>query len=140
MRECEYCDAVAEYEATLPEYVDIIFDGPPGPNSGRFVEVETPDSRSIRFGEWVQRSYGYWALRINLRRPMESATAEKRRETTQSVDTVNPLDQAWDKINALGGSDMQNNSYDQGWVDAVARALEVIEEFGGSNPAIKREP
>jgi len=49
---------------TLP-FVDIVFDGPPGPESGRFVEVEAPDGRSISLGEWVERPDGYWVLRIH---------------------------------------------------------------------------
>jgi hypothetical protein len=39
--------------------IDIVFNGPPSPEGPIFVEVE--DSR---FGEWVQRPDGYWALRI----------------------------------------------------------------------------
>ncbi len=45
----------------LPEEFHIIFDGPPGPQAGRFVEVETPDGRGIKIGEWVQRDDGFWA-------------------------------------------------------------------------------
>lgn len=45
-------------------YIDIVFDGPPGPEAGRFVEVENSAGASISFGEWVHRSDGYWALRI----------------------------------------------------------------------------
>jgi hypothetical protein len=45
-------------------YVDIVFDGPPGPESGRFIEVEDDQRRSINLGEWVRRDDGYWALRI----------------------------------------------------------------------------
>ena len=44
--------------------VDIVFDGPPGPVAGRFVEVEDESGASIRFGEWVERDDGYWVLRI----------------------------------------------------------------------------
>lgn len=45
--------------------VDIVFDGPPGPEAGRFVEVEdTKTRRSFKLGEWVQRDDGYWVLRI----------------------------------------------------------------------------
>ena len=43
--------------------IDVVFDGPPGPESGRFVEVER-DGKSISIGEWVQREDGLWALRI----------------------------------------------------------------------------
>ena len=46
-------------------FVDIVFDGPPGPESGRFVEVENERGRSVDIGEWVHRPDGYWALRIS---------------------------------------------------------------------------
>ena len=46
------------------EAVDIVFDGPPGPVAGRFVEVESPPGKGINFGEWVERADGYWVLRI----------------------------------------------------------------------------
>jgi len=44
--------------------LNIIFDGPPSHESGRFVEVETDDDRSVNCGEWSERSDGLWALRI----------------------------------------------------------------------------
>ena len=47
-----------------PDLVDIVFDGPPGPVAGRFVEVEDASRKSISFGQWVHRDDGYWALRI----------------------------------------------------------------------------
>ena len=43
--------------------IDIVFDGPPGNQSGGFVEVER-NGKSIRFGEWIRREDGYWVLRI----------------------------------------------------------------------------
>lgn len=43
-------------------HICIVFDGPPGPESGRFVEVETSDGKSIRLGTWRQRSDGLWSL------------------------------------------------------------------------------
>lgn len=43
--------------------VDVVFDGPPSHESGRFVEVEQ-DGKSINLGEWVKRPDGMWALRI----------------------------------------------------------------------------
>lgn len=46
-----------------PGHVDIVFDGPPYHESGRFVEVEDEAQRSISIGEWVQRG-DYWVLRI----------------------------------------------------------------------------
>jgi len=44
--------------------INIIFDGPPGPEPGRFVEVETDDGKSINAGEWIEREDGLWSLRI----------------------------------------------------------------------------
>ena len=36
----------------------------PGLSSGRFIEVEDASGRSIRFGQWIQRSDGRWLLRL----------------------------------------------------------------------------
>lgn len=47
-----------------PSHLDIVFDGPPGPVCGRFVEVEDNAGRSVTFGNWLQRSDGYWVLRL----------------------------------------------------------------------------
>ena len=42
---------------SLKEYLAgktvVRFDGPPGPESGRFIEVEK-DGKSISFGQWIQ--------------------------------------------------------------------------------------
>jgi hypothetical protein len=48
----------------MSKHVDIVFDGPPGHESGRFVEVEDHTGRSISFGRWLQRDDGFWVLRI----------------------------------------------------------------------------
>lgn len=45
-------------------YIDVVFDGPPAAESGRFVEVEDETGASITAGEWIERENGYWALRI----------------------------------------------------------------------------
>jgi hypothetical protein len=42
----------------------ILFDGPPGPESGRFVEVEDSTGRSVNAGEWHERDDGLWELVI----------------------------------------------------------------------------
>ena len=63
--------------------IDIIFDGPPSHESGRFVEVER-DGKSINAGEWVELPGGLWALRIpdfesqlaSARAALEKAEAE----------------------------------------------------------------
>ena len=47
-------------------FIDIVFDGPPSHNSGRFVEVENEKGASINAGEWIDRGDGLWALRIGI--------------------------------------------------------------------------
>ena len=60
--------------------VDIVFDGPPGPKAGRFVEVESPPGTSISFGEWLLREDGYWVLRIST-----PPQPERDREVLESI-------------------------------------------------------
>jgi hypothetical protein len=50
--------------AASKSYIDVVFDGPPAHQSGRFVEVEDEQGRSISVGEWIERGEGLWALRI----------------------------------------------------------------------------
>lgn len=55
-----------EYAGKPPQqgYLDVVFDGPPNHESGRFVEVEDETGKSINAGEWIDRKDGLWALRI----------------------------------------------------------------------------
>lgn len=46
-------------------FLDVVFDGPPGPESGRFVEVEDEQGSGVNAGKWIQRDTGLWALRIS---------------------------------------------------------------------------
>jgi hypothetical protein len=50
----------------MPKPINIIFDGPPGPDGCRFIEVETDDGHSLSVGEWMPRPDGRWALRITV--------------------------------------------------------------------------
>ena len=45
---------------------NVVFDGPPGPEGGRFVEVEDLNGHSFRAGVWEKREDGLWQLRICL--------------------------------------------------------------------------
>jgi hypothetical protein len=45
--------------------IDIVFDGPPGPVSGKFVEVEDAHGHGLDRGEWVEREDGFWVLRMD---------------------------------------------------------------------------
>jgi hypothetical protein len=51
---------------------------------------------------------------------------------------VTPLDQAWERINALGGTTKEYDDFGRGINHAVDQALAIIEELGGSDPAPKR--
>ncbi len=62
-------------------YIDIVFDGPPAAESGRFVEVENEMGASINGGEWLSPedfpSHGeFWRLRIGVNRSMNNIQAE----------------------------------------------------------------
>lgn len=50
----------------MNDYIDVIFDGPPSHDSGRFVEVNGSDGRSIDAGGWIKCGNGLWCLRIAL--------------------------------------------------------------------------
>ena len=57
-----------------PPYIDIVFDGPPSHESGRFIEVENEQGQSIKVGEWIKPELenGYWRLRIATERGVSS--------------------------------------------------------------------
>ena len=48
-------------EGTIMEPLYIVFDGPPGHQSGRFVEVENSDGEGLSGGEWKQAGE-FWRL------------------------------------------------------------------------------
>ena len=48
----------------MKQAINIVFDGPPGKEAGRFVEVELDNGQSVSIGEWIKRYDGHWALRI----------------------------------------------------------------------------
>jgi hypothetical protein len=62
--------------------INIIFDGPPGPDGPRFVEVENDHGQSIRIGDWAEyqpegyEHEGFWRLRISLAELMELAATQ----------------------------------------------------------------
>ena len=48
----------------MTDHIDVVFDGPPGPEGCRFIEVEDIAGNSVRFDTWIERSDGRWVLRI----------------------------------------------------------------------------
>lgn len=80
--------------------IHIVFDGPPSHESGRFVEVETPDGKGISVGRWEENETGgYWSLVI------DDPTAELRRllgqEHTAQIDRVDALEKANEEITQI---------------------------------------
>jgi hypothetical protein len=45
-------------------HLDVVFDGAPGPEGPRFIEVEDEQGASVSAGSWVDRGDGTWALRL----------------------------------------------------------------------------
>jgi len=80
----------------------IRFDGPPGPEAGRFVEVEI-DGRSVSVGEWVEQG-NYWLLVLGpvyaaAPKLLEALRAVKKRwpcvdPYSQSAEVLAVVDQA----------------------------------------------
>jgi hypothetical protein len=56
-------------DAVKLQEVDVVFDGPPGPTSGAFVEVENLDGASVSVGQWLDRGDGFHALRLMVATP-----------------------------------------------------------------------
>ena len=66
---------------TMNNAINIIFDGPPSHESGRFIEVEDDAGHGLRAGEWVERPDGLWALRIAGDVELHAKLAEADRES-----------------------------------------------------------
>jgi hypothetical protein len=58
-----------------PVYLYVIFDGPSGPESGRFVEVEDENGQGVSAGKWEERGDGFWTLGPFLQPPAEVAAS-----------------------------------------------------------------
>ena len=85
------------------EYIDIVFDGPPAHESGRFVEVEDPSGASVRVGEWIDRGDGYWVLRIQ-KEASADAIRDAKREAWAEADSAHyPLVLAVEQFKDNGG-------------------------------------
>jgi hypothetical protein len=63
----------------VEKYIDIVFDGPPGPEGGRFVEAENEEGKSIIAGEWINRADGFWSLRMRPISNLEARIAAARK-------------------------------------------------------------
>ena len=75
-------------------HIKIIFDGPPGHDSGRFVEVHDIEDKSIGVGTWRERDDRLWELDIGgvdlleaIRADRED-TADKMHQAVKDADAV----------------------------------------------------
>lgn len=64
--------ALARRAVSAQEPVYVIFDGPPSHESGRFVEVETENGKSVSVGKWENYSGKYWRLGPLYAKPTDS--------------------------------------------------------------------
>lgn len=70
----------------MTRMIDVVFDAPPGPVCGRFLEVEDQDGHSTRVGEWLRRPDGYWVLRIPVGATEAHDEAVRRAERLRLAD------------------------------------------------------
>lgn len=85
--------------------IDIVFDGPPGPEAGRFVEVESPPGTSIKLGEWIDDGE-FWRLRFMV------PTQVDRQKITIAAKNPRVIDNDRDEITVtLNGKELRGWSY-----------------------------
>lgn len=65
--------------------IQIRFDGPPGPEAGRFVEVEDASGKSIRIGDWKQDG-DYWLLVMDDPRQARNQGIEEAARLHEQID------------------------------------------------------
>jgi len=119
-------DLLALLDAAPPtsaEPIQIVFDGPPGPESGRFVEVEQ-GGKSICFGDWVLLPTGYWALQFT--RALLAAPKVVSRDMIRSL--LHGLFKGtsfWDDQNS---NTIEKIDHVQRWLEIVVGGIEVEPE------------
>lgn len=99
---------MTETPDALPDYIDIVFDGPPGPTSGHFVEAEGPDGASLLAGEWVLRGDGFHALRI----PVANEVTMLRARVTALEAEINGHERVTQEAIAAAFEDYAANRYE----------------------------
>ena len=97
------------------EKIRFVFDGPPGPECGRFVEVENEKGESISIGEWVEEGK-FWYLEFPDLRTASAELLEALEVTLEALE-------CW-KAECP-------DSWDVGDADAVATATRIIRKHKG---------
>ena len=113
--------------------IAVVFDGPPGPESGRFVEVENERGEGIRVGRWEESTDGCWRLWIEVLGAEGSAelvvalraNIERAKAEGFETDGAVPPGDAWARAYALDMA-MLLDSVE----DVVGRDFTVTEDIG----------
>jgi len=119
--------------------IRIVFDGPPGPEAGRFVEVETAEGKSIKFGEWEEGEDGFWYLNISCHHFSEMASDSEITKWDEVAKAIEDERDTWEKrANQL--KDNYNKLFDDfGKLQADLTAAEdKVRELEGENKAWQR--
>jgi hypothetical protein len=109
-------------------YIDILFDGPPDHQGGRFVEVENERGQSINAGTWISpvatedadgKSDGLWRLRIKV------------------TPSLNNMARMIHDVSTAHGFDAPNPSnLPSKLMLSVTELAEAMEEFRDDKPAV----
>jgi hypothetical protein len=117
--------------------IQVVFDGPPAHESGRFVEVEE-DGKGVNFGEWKQREDGYWVLEFDIPSPpdrdddakSDDAIREKVKRLVrlcQDVDWTNILEML-DYFERIGSAWPHAASQLRPFISEIRSSLAEVEE------------
>lgn len=85
---CEAAEKERDAIKARPVLRFIIGEEGPGPEAGRFIEVEDADGHSVNAGQWAQQEDGTWALTVPWPTGMEAewkSRAEKAKDKLARV-------------------------------------------------------
>lgn len=104
----------------------IVFDGPPSHDGPRFIEVETPDGKSVNAGEWRERPDGYWELVILA--PAVNLVGAAENEVGRAV---------YERIEALMGAVTGTpEAAELAYLSHLAESVEEVGGYDGPQPPV----
>lgn len=112
--------------------IDIVFDGPPSHESGRFVETEDENRASISIGDWVERDDGYWVLRIE-----RDAEAEAKIKSLESVNDSQRRDHYEARRRLSSGWARQFRSSKEEWAAKIRIAESALAQAREENERLR---